>query len=88
MNRRDARRMATLHLAEVARELSAFYVEADDAHPRLSQVRPRDRARLAWAYGALGDELGRRYDPAARPRVPEPVDPDQVPLFDVGGDRG
>lgn len=80
MNQREAKKHATEHLAEAAREIAGLYRFPDGG--KLELVGPADRQRLARAYGELADELTRRYDPAARVPQPEPVDPNQISMFE------
>lgn len=78
MDQRAAKRYATEHLAETARMVADLFARPDGG--ALEGYTPRDRARIARAYGDLATELDRRYNP--RPKAETvPPDPDQLPLF-------
>lgn len=78
MDRRAAKKYATEHLAETARMMADLFEHPDGG--ALEAYPPRDRLRIARAYGELADELDRRYNP--RPKGdPVATDPDQLPLF-------
>lgn len=81
MDQRAAKKYATEHLAEAARMTANLF--ADPQGGALEGYPPRDRARMARAYGELADELDRRYNP--RPKADAVAsDPDQLPLFPEG----
>lgn len=71
MDRRAAKRAATLALADIAADIAR----------RVAEPRDPEARRAARAYTELADELRHRYHPRA-PRAANPAqDPDQIPLF-------
>ncbi len=72
MDRRTARRQATLELSEIARAVTLVHLRSGT---------PDDRRRAA-AFLALADELRWRYHPEERPTSPPDHDPAQLPLFE------
>lgn len=81
MNRRHARRLATIRLAAAARALSA---EVDDAE----EFSPADRLRIRREFEAIAHELDARAGLVPRGSRPTPVDPDQATLFELDKDHG
>lgn len=84
MNSRRARRLATTRLAAVARLLSS---QAD----QLDELTPADKLRMKRAYHDLAHELDVRAGLLPRAARLVPVDPGQVPLFQLkreDADRG
>lgn len=81
MNRRLAKRLATVDLSVAARDMADSYRNwsGEDTEGRMSAT---DRQRMADAFDALATELYGRYHPTGRKPKTAPVDPDQVDLFD------
>lgn len=78
MDQRAAKRYATENLSVAARELAEMFSDSRGGSPE--GYAPRDRARIARAYGELATELDRRYNPRPKAET-ETSDPDQLPLF-------
>lgn len=79
MDRRQAKRQATLRTAATVLRVAGLYEHPDDGE--VDHVSPADRRRLASAYRELGEELTRRYEHEPRRPPGAVVDPDQIPLF-------
>lgn len=85
MNSRAARRLATIRLAQAARDLGiavATQMGPADALP------DADKARLVSAFEQLAHELDKRTGAAPRGKRPALVDPMQQMLFEDGKPGG